>query len=234
MKPDIAVPLNNSRIDLLRAAILVFSEKHFDGAGIREVADAAGVNSSLIYFHFGDKAGLYLEALQLACRMVRHIVNYLPDPPAPDDPDASQKAASVLTEYIRMFLRMSLRQGFRDPGGHLAGLEHAIFVLVMRELSSPRAGSEPYLLDAIQPHISHVNQCLQIFRPELSPEHIFRMGMSIHGQLLFFFNHQRILSLQRGEPYQDCDLEPLVEHFARFSFLGVNADDSRLGVIPHE
>jgi hypothetical protein len=131
-----------------------------------------------------------------------------------------------------MFIRMSLRQGFRDSGGHLAGLEHAIFILVTRELASPREGSEPYLMDAIQPHLSHVNQCLHVLRPELGPEDIFRMGMSIHGQLLFFFTHQRIVMLQRGEPYQDFDLEPLVEHFARFSLLGVNAKDSMLGAIP--
>ena len=232
MKPDNDVPPNNSRLDLLRAAIQIFSEKQFDGAGIRELADAAGVNSSLIYFHFGDKAGLYTEALRLACRLMRHIVKYLPEPPAPNDLDASQRAASALTEYLRMFIRMSLRQGFRDSIGNLPGLEHAIFVLVTRELSFPRAESEPYLLDAIQPHISHVNQCLQILRPELGQEDIFRMGMSIHGQLLFFFAHQRIVSLQRGEPYQDFDLEPLVEHFAGFSLLGANADDFRLGVIP--
>lgn len=225
-------PPINSQLDLLRAAIQIFSEKQFDGTGIRELADAAGVNSSLIYFHFGDKAGLYLEALRLACRLMKHVVKYLPEPPVPGEPDAPTKAAAALTEYIRMFIRMSLRQGFRDSGGHLSGLEHAIFVLVTRELTSPRTESEPYLVDAIQPHLSHVNRCIQALRPELGPEDIFRMGMSIHGQLLFFFTHQRIVMLQRGEPYQDFDLEPLVEHFARFSLLGVNAKDSTHGAIP--
>jgi HTH-type transcriptional dual regulator CecR, C-terminal domain len=163
---------------------------------------------------------------------VRHIVKYLPEPPAPEDPDALQKASSALTEYIRMFIRMSLRQGFMDPAEPHSGLEHAIFVLFTRELSSPRAESEPDLLDATQAHMAHVNQCLRILRPDLNQEDIFRMGMSIHGQLLFFFNHQRIVSLLRGEPYQDFDLEPLVEHLARFSLLGANADDFRFGAIP--
>ncbi len=225
-------PPVSSQLDLLRAAIQIFSQKQFDGTGIRELADAAGVNSSLIYFHFGDKAGLYREALRLACRLMKHIVKYLPEPPVPGEPDSPAKAVSALREYIRMFIRMSLRQDLRESVDHFSGLEHAIFVLVTRELTSPRTEAEPYLVDAIQPHLSYLNRCLHGLRPELDPEDIFRMGMSIHGQLLFFFTHQRIVSLQRGEPYQDFDLEPLVEHFTRFTLLGVNPMASMTGANP--
>ena len=44
---------------LLSAATALFADKGFAGASIRQLAEAAGVNSSLISYHFGGKEGLY-------------------------------------------------------------------------------------------------------------------------------------------------------------------------------
>ena len=49
----------DSREKLMGAATQLFAEKGFSGVSIRELAAAAGVNSSLISYHFGGKEGLY-------------------------------------------------------------------------------------------------------------------------------------------------------------------------------
>jgi AcrR family transcriptional regulator len=54
----------DSREALLIAAQKVFAEKGFDGATVKDVADEAGVNISLISYHFGGKENLYRASLE--------------------------------------------------------------------------------------------------------------------------------------------------------------------------
>jgi len=48
---------NEARI--LRAAFELFSSKGFEGTGLRELAAAAGVNHSLVLYHFGSLEGVW-------------------------------------------------------------------------------------------------------------------------------------------------------------------------------
>jgi hypothetical protein len=52
-----------TRVAILDAARAIFSEKGFDAAGTREIADRAGVNAALINRYFGSKEGLFAEAI---------------------------------------------------------------------------------------------------------------------------------------------------------------------------
>ena len=49
---------------LLAAAIKLFAQQGFDGTSVKELADAAGVNVSLISYHFGGKENLYRTCLE--------------------------------------------------------------------------------------------------------------------------------------------------------------------------
>jgi TetR/AcrR family transcriptional regulator len=49
----------DTRARILAAAAEVFAEKGFDGAGVDEIAQRAGVNKAMLYYHVGDKAALY-------------------------------------------------------------------------------------------------------------------------------------------------------------------------------
>lgn len=50
---------------LIQAAKSLFGKKGFDGVSVREIADAADVNFSLIRYYFGDKVGIYRACLDL-------------------------------------------------------------------------------------------------------------------------------------------------------------------------
>jgi AcrR family transcriptional regulator len=54
----------DSREALLRAAQEVFAAKGFEGATVKDVAEEAGVNISLISYHFGGKENLYRASLE--------------------------------------------------------------------------------------------------------------------------------------------------------------------------
>lgn len=55
---------SDSREALLQAAKRVFAQKGFEGATVKDLADEAGVNVSLISYHFGGKENLYRACLE--------------------------------------------------------------------------------------------------------------------------------------------------------------------------
>lgn len=52
-------PTEDTRELLLKAAKAIFAERGFDGATVKEIAAQAGVNISLVSYHFDGKEGLY-------------------------------------------------------------------------------------------------------------------------------------------------------------------------------
>ena len=53
-----------SRERLLKAATAEFAHKGLLGARVDVIARMAKINKQLIYYHFGDKQGLYLAVLE--------------------------------------------------------------------------------------------------------------------------------------------------------------------------
>jgi AcrR family transcriptional regulator len=228
------VPTTNSRLLLLKAAIRIFAEKGFEGASIREIADAAGVNSSLISFHFGGKAGLHAASLHLSARMAKHTAKTLPMPPLPVGPFAGKstvlrQAVTSLRAYIHEFIRMSLRLHSSLPAEKEPELERSVLVLIAKTMIYPPKESMGSLLEAVQPHIDYLHRCLRVLRSDLDHDGMVRMGMSIHAQLLFFLCHQDLLvRLLNEPPCHEDDLPRIVTHFLRFNLNGLGIPDDYL------
>ncbi|RBW52577.1 TetR/AcrR family transcriptional regulator [Ruegeria sp. A3M17] len=56
-------PKNFDRDDALMKAIGVFWKQGYEGASMKLLTDSMGINSPSLYAEFGDKHGLYLEAI---------------------------------------------------------------------------------------------------------------------------------------------------------------------------
>ncbi len=54
---------DDTKAQIMRAAIGLFTARGYEGASVREIAAAAGVNIGLIRYHFGHKADLYRDTL---------------------------------------------------------------------------------------------------------------------------------------------------------------------------
>lgn len=54
----------SSRQALVAAAQQLFAEKGYSGTTVKDLADHAGVNVSLVSYHFGGKEGLYRSCLE--------------------------------------------------------------------------------------------------------------------------------------------------------------------------
>ncbi len=55
---------DQTRQRLLDAALLIFSERGFKSASVREICTLAQANNAAIHYHFGDKAGLYRSVFE--------------------------------------------------------------------------------------------------------------------------------------------------------------------------
>ena len=52
-----------TRSSIIAAARTLFARRGLEGTSVREVADAAGVNNAMIYYHFKDKVEMYRAVL---------------------------------------------------------------------------------------------------------------------------------------------------------------------------
>lgn len=55
--------VEETREAILSAALDIFSRRGFEGASLRDIAAAAGLEHSLVRYHFTDKAGLWRAAM---------------------------------------------------------------------------------------------------------------------------------------------------------------------------
>lgn len=104
---------------LLVAATKLFAEKGYAGVSIRQLAEAAEVNSAMISYYYGDKEGLYeavLSALYVNLLSQFEVV-------------AAQKTSAQ--EKLRMYAEVIRRTHTQD--------QPLMARLVLGELSSPTA-----------------------------------------------------------------------------------------------
>jgi TetR/AcrR family transcriptional regulator len=71
VEPPLRASTQRTRDTILAAATASFAERGFDGARIDEIAQRAGVPKNLLYYHFGDKDGLFTAVLELMYETIR-------------------------------------------------------------------------------------------------------------------------------------------------------------------
>lgn len=86
----------SSRDDILAATRGVFTDTGFQGATIKAIADAAGVDSKLVHYYFGTKRDLFSTVIAEAFRS-QNLLDSIAD--APD-----QAVPSLGTMYVRTVL----------------------------------------------------------------------------------------------------------------------------------
>ena len=59
-----AYPQPDARERLLSAALVLFTQRSYAAASVREICAAAGVTKPVLYYYFKSKEGLYLELME--------------------------------------------------------------------------------------------------------------------------------------------------------------------------
>jgi AcrR family transcriptional regulator len=104
--------VEGGRARILEAALQAFAERGYNAASIAEIGERAGIAKSVMYHHFGSKAGLYEAVVEAqTADLVKEVAAALPE-----DPAAPRLRVGV-DAYFR-FLRSRptvWRLLFRDP-----------------------------------------------------------------------------------------------------------------------
>jgi TetR/AcrR family transcriptional regulator len=106
----------DSRERLLRAAHLEFAAEGLRGARVDVIARRAKINKQLIYYHFGDKDGLYLAVLEQAYSEIRqkeHDLHLADDEPV----EAMRKLIGFTFDYDaehREFVRLLINENLLE------------------------------------------------------------------------------------------------------------------------
>jgi len=97
-RPKAVAGQSGTKASVLRAARTVFARRGFEGASTREVAEVAGVNNAMIYYHFQDKNKLYRAVLADSFMAFERIWEH-------DMFRASVSARSKIQKYVEEFIR---------------------------------------------------------------------------------------------------------------------------------
>lgn len=90
---------------LIAAAKTVFAEKGFAGATVKEISEIAGVNISLISYHFNGKEGLFRASLEKFGRERLHDAKNILTPP-----DSMEDMRAKLKLWARQFLQCHVQE----------------------------------------------------------------------------------------------------------------------------
>lgn len=80
-KVSVKASRKDTRAQLIQAAKPLFATQGLSGTGIREIANKAGLNSSLVSYHFGGKAGLYRACIEDIAGQVLKMATQTLEPP---------------------------------------------------------------------------------------------------------------------------------------------------------
>ena len=109
------------RMAILRAATLLFLQDGFDRVSMDQVAAAAGVSKLTVYSHFGDKDGLFVEAVRAHCEHGMPAKLFEPRPNVP----LKRRLTEIGTAFCAMVMSPEAIAGFRilcSPQAMASGL----------------------------------------------------------------------------------------------------------------
>jgi AcrR family transcriptional regulator len=101
MKPD----LSAKQVQLLDTAEKLFSRTGFDGTSVRDIAEAAGINTAMISYYFGSKEKLMEEIFERKSLNIREKVDKLLQD---ESLDPLQKMYSLVDKYVEGIMQRKL------------------------------------------------------------------------------------------------------------------------------
>jgi len=198
---------------LIAVAGEVFAEQGFKAATVRDICQRAKANIAAVNYYFGDKEGLYFEAVQAAHCCPPELMN-------PHWP-----AGLTAEEKLRLFIEKMLQHLLDDrrPAWHAQ--------LMMREMAEPTEACKKLVEGYIRPSAETLRGVLNDLLPAAATEEErWLTGSSIIGQCLFYKVQAPVVRLLMGEEmFGRLDVQTLAEHISRFSLAAIAARHAPAG-----
>lgn len=200
-----------TRRRLLEAACEVFAERGYHGARLADICRRARANAAAVNYHFGDKAGLYVEAWKHAFR--KDMEEGLP---APENLPAQDRFSQLIRYLLRAFVEKSRRGQFTR--------------LYFQELANPTGLIQDVLHKLIEPRRMFLLKLLsELTGLSRDDERLLFCELSVINQCRAVFTvRAEDLEYLLGQPLSADVVDRLADHIIRFSLAGLRAvADSR-------
>ncbi len=195
-----------TRRRLLDAACEVFAEKGYHGARLADICRRAGANAAAANYHFGDKAGLYVEAWRHAFRKDMEEGFPIPENLAPEE-----RFSQLIRYLLRAFVEKSRRGRFTR--------------LYFQELANPTGLIRDVLYQLMEPRrMFFLGLLSEITGLRIEDERLLFCELSVINQCRAVFTVRREdLEYLLGQPFSEELVERLADHIVRFSLAGLRA-----------
>ncbi|WP_415976213.1 TetR/AcrR family transcriptional regulator [Rhodococcus sp. 077-4] len=95
-----------TRQRLIDSAVALFAEADYDKVGVADIVESADVAHGLLFHYFGNKRGIYLEAMQATAAAMSEAFTEIPD----STPDVQIRAALTShLNYLKLHRGLALR-----------------------------------------------------------------------------------------------------------------------------
>ena len=200
--------LSDTKKRIIETAGNIFAELGFQNATVREICKQAGVNIAAINYHFGDKKGLYLAAIQ-----------YGKDAAFQKYPlDVRSDKLSSPEERLKEFVSRFVGRARECDEGEIPWLRK----LIARELLRPTEGLDLVAEEVVKPIFKTLSAIVRELLGSKATEGTVKLCCaSIVGQSLFFFHAQPMIKrLFPAKNYFDTQL--IADHITHFSLNAIN------------
>jgi AcrR family transcriptional regulator len=177
-------PDEPGRERVLEAGLVLFAERGYHATSIAEIGERAGIAKSVLYYHFGSKAGLYEAILEAETQeAVRRVASAVPeDRNAPRLQSGVNALLSLLVDRPAAW-RLLLRDPPADPS--LIAIHERLAHERMNSLASLLA--KPAKRAKAATHVELVASAIQVFvawwyeHPKVPQEEIAAAIMDVAG-----------------------------------------------------
>ena len=204
-----SIDLDATRERLIEASGIVFAEKGFNGATVREICLKAGANVAAINYHFRDKMGLYIEVLRRSMKLAHEETI---------DPSGMEPEA-VLTAVIHGMVRR-MHRAREGAAWHVRIMAH--------ELAQPTAALDRVVEEVIGPRYEMLRTIVsRVTGLPLEHESTRMCVLSVIGQIVHYAHGWPVIS--RVCPTMIFDPDLIASHITTFSIgamrsIAANAD----------
>jgi AcrR family transcriptional regulator len=189
----------------------LFAEKGYEGASVRDLAAAAGVNVAAVSYHFGSKDALYHECLRAClapCAQMHERMQFQLE--IAQRKKTRKAAEEALQACIHIFLEILTSSAARHSQ------------LVMREQSEGKPRFEPVIREFFQPVGNILRQIILMLAPGLSQKRVFMVISGIIGQCIHIQKARASYRVLAGVDSHSSEyIEMISAHIAHFTALGL-------------
>jgi len=205
-----------TRERLLKEAEVLFSQRGYRDAGVREITAAARCNQAAINYHFGSKRNLYIEVFRSRwIPRAKRIHEFMIEALAPGE---SHTPEEIIRALAKAFLE--------GPMPEVERLHH--HQLMARELAQP---TEAFDLVADQVTRPFFREMADRFRwsmdEEVDDERLMLGIMSIFVMVVHFNFARTMITRITGREYDEAFKARLVEHITEFALKGMGIGEKK-------